>query len=98
MAKPFKASVVTAHDLIEGHAVFLAPEGWSRDIAEALVALTPEQAEEFTALGQRCVDENRVVEPYLVEVTLKDGKPVPVARREQIRASGEPTIAFGRAA
>ncbi|MEM7506775.1 MAG: DUF2849 domain-containing protein [Pseudomonadota bacterium] len=98
MAKPFTTSVITAHDLVEGHAVFLGPEGWTRDIAASMVALTAEQAEEFTALAQRHVDGNTVVEPYLIEVSLDGGSPFPIARREQIRASGEPTIAFGRAA
>lgn len=98
MAKTFTAAVITANDLIEGHAVFLGPEGWTREIDHAMVALTPEQADEFEALGQRHVAANSVVEPYLIDVTLEGGAPFPLARREQIRASGEPTIAFGRAA
>ncbi|MBY8974928.1 DUF2849 domain-containing protein [Rhodobacteraceae bacterium NNCM2] len=98
MAKTFTPAVITAYDLVEGHAVFLGAEGWNGDIAKAMVALTPEQAEEFEALGQRHVLANEVVEPYLVPVTLDGGLPVPVSRREQIRAAGEPTFAFGRAA
>ncbi|MEM9369585.1 MAG: DUF2849 domain-containing protein [Pseudomonadota bacterium] len=98
MAKKFTPSVVTANDLVEGHAVFLGPEGWDTDIAHAMVALTPEQSEEFEALGQRYVRANRIVEPYLVSVKIEDGAPMPVLRREQIRASGAPTFAIGQAA
>ena len=91
MAKSFNPAVLTANNLAEGHSVFLAPEGWSRRIAAALVALTPEQAEELAALGNRFVAENQIVGPYLVEVSLGEGAPVPLARRERIRAQGRPT-------
>ncbi|MEL6479238.1 MAG: DUF2849 domain-containing protein, partial [Pseudomonadota bacterium] len=93
MAKTFTAAVVTANDLVEGHSVFLGPEGWTRRIDRAMVALTEDQAAEFDALAQRHVVENRVVGPYRVDVTLEAGAPVPVARRAQIRAAGAPTIA-----
>lgn len=95
MAKQFHPSVLTANNLVEGHSVFLAAEGWHRDIAKALVAVTPEQAAELVALGHRHVSANEVVGPYLVDVALGDGAPVPMLRREQIRASGAPTIAVG---
>ncbi|MEM8790514.1 MAG: DUF2849 domain-containing protein [Pseudomonadota bacterium] len=98
MAKAFEPAVITANDLVEGTAVFLTPEGWSADVSKAMVALTPEQAEEFDALGQRHVQENVVVEPYRVVVLLDSGKPVPKLRREQIRAAGAPTFAYGKAA
>lgn len=98
MAKTFVPAVITANDLVEGHAVFLGPEGWNPNVSNAMVALTIEQAEEFEALGQRHVKDNRVVEPYLVDVSLEGGIPVPVLRREQIRASGEPTFIYGQAA
>ncbi|MEM9736221.1 MAG: DUF2849 domain-containing protein [Pseudomonadota bacterium] len=98
MAKAFAPHVITAYDLVEGHAVFLGPEGWTPRVDGAMVALTPEQAEEFEALGQRHVAGNDVVEPYLVEVSLENGRPWPVTRREQIRAAGVPTFDFGQAA
>ncbi|MEM9043982.1 MAG: DUF2849 domain-containing protein [Pseudomonadota bacterium] len=98
MAKQFKPSIVTANDLVEGTAVFLGSEGWSGDISNAMIALTPEQAEEFEALGQRHVKNNEVVEPYLISVSLDSGAPVPLLRREQIRAAGAPTFAYGQAA
>jgi hypothetical protein len=91
MAKTFNPAVLTANNLAEGHSVFLAAEGWSRRIDAALVALTPEQAEELAALGNRFVAENQIVGPYLVEISLERGAPVPLSRRERIRAQGRPT-------
>ena len=95
MAKTFSPAVLTANNLAEGHSVFLAPDGWSRRIDAALVALTPDQAEELAALGNRFVDENEIVGPYLVDVAIEDGAPVPLLRRERIRADGRPSVPFG---
>ena len=98
MAKPFTPVILTANDLVEGHSVFLASDGWARDTARALVAVTPEQAQELEALGARPIPGIQVVGAYIVDVSVETGAPVPVSRREQIRAAGTPTIATGRAA
>ncbi len=98
MAKEFKPVVVTANDLIEGDSVFLGALGWVRDIAEARVALAADEAAVLEQAGIEGEDGNIVVGPYLVEVSVATGRPVPVLRREQIRASGVPTIPFGVAA
>ena len=95
MAKEFKPVVVTANDLIEGDSVFLGALGWVRDVAEARVALTVDEAGVLEQAGIEGEDGNIVVGPYLVEVSVATGTPVPVLRREQIRASGIPTIPFG---
>ncbi len=95
MAKEFKPVVVTANDLIEGDSVFLGAFGWVRDIAEARVALTTDEAAVLEQAGIEGEDGNLVVGPYLIEVSVATGRPVPVLRREQIRASGIPTIPFG---
>ena len=98
MAKAFRTSVVTANDLVEGHSVFLGCDGWSPDIARAMIAFTPEEAGELEALAARFVERNVIVGPYLVEVAVEDGSPVPLLRRERIRAEGLPTIPVGEAA
>ncbi len=95
MAKEFKPSVVTANDLIEGDSVFLGPGGWIRDIQLARVAMTRDEAEVLEADGILGEDDNIVVGPYLIEVSIATGNPVPVLRREQIRVSGIPTVPFG---
>ncbi len=95
MAKEFKPVVVTANDLIEGDSVFLGAFGWVRDIAEARVALTTDEAAVLEQAGIEGETGNLVVGPYLIEVSVATGRPVPVLRREQIRADGVPTIPFG---
>jgi len=95
MPKPFEPQVMTANDLIEGESLFLGPAGWTHRIAEARVAATPEEAEALAAEAERDEAANHVVGVYAVTVSLADGDPRPVARRERIRADGEPTIAYG---
>ena len=95
MAKEFKPSVVTANDLIEGDSVFLGPGGWVRNIRLARVAMSRDEAEVLEADGVAGEDGNIVVDPYLIEVSIATGNPVPVLRREQIRVDGVPTIPFG---
>jgi sulfite reductase (NADPH) hemoprotein beta-component len=95
MAKEFKPVVVTANDLTEGDSVFLGAIGWVRDITEARVALTTDEAAVLEQAGIEGEDGNIVVGPYLIEVSVATGTPVPLLRREQIRVSGMPTIPFG---
>ena len=98
MAKTTHPTVLTANDLVEGHSVFLTPEGWGPSIEKAMVAVSPEQSEELEALGNRFVVENQIVGPYLVDVSVTEGDITPILRREQIRAAGAPTIPVGLAA
>jgi sulfite reductase (NADPH) hemoprotein beta-component len=98
MAKEFKPVVVTANDLTEGDSVFLGAFGWVRDVTVARVALSADEAAVLEQAGAEGEDGNIVVGPYLIEVSTATGRPVPVLRREQIRASGIPTIPFGVAA
>lgn len=95
MAKAFVSVVLTAHDLIEGDSLFLSPEGWHPEIARAMVAVTEDQADELRALGDRHSRDNGIFGAYLVAITTDSGAPVPVARRERIRAAGAPTIPVG---
>ncbi|MEL6767772.1 MAG: DUF2849 domain-containing protein [Pseudomonadota bacterium] len=93
MAKQFIPVVFAANDLIEGDSVYLAADGWTRDVRGAAVASTPEARD---ALAARAAgDAAIVVGPYDVEVALEDAGPWPLKRREQIKASGSTTIAVG---
>ncbi len=95
MAKAFHPVVLTANALIEGDAVWWTGAAWSRDIARAKVAATPEAAEKLAALGATPLMEASAVGPYTVEVALDGGRPSPLSRRERIRADRAPTFAYG---
>ena len=95
MPKPFQPQVMTANDLIEGESLFLGPAGWTHRLAEARVATTPDEAEALSAEAAADEAANHVVGVYAVTVSLAEAGPWPVTRREQIRAAGEPTIAYG---
>ena len=94
MAKAFRPQVLTANDLVEGDSVWLGAGGWVRDIRAARVAATPEQAGALEAEGAAAEAADRVVGAYLVAVDLAADGPVPVSRRERIRADREPTFAY----
>lgn len=94
MAK-FKApQVLTANDLVEGDSIFLGSNGWVRDIALARVAESARDAEALSATGAAAESANIVVGPYLIDVRLEAGRPVPLLRRERIRADREPTFVY----
>jgi len=83
--------IVTANSLADGRVVFQTAFGWSFHIDEAHVLDSKEAV--ATALERANADaaQNRVVEPYAIEVTLSDGCPAPVRLRERIRAEGPTT-------
>lgn len=92
MAKAFEPSILTANDLISGDVVyFCTGDRWTRDLAAAVVAETPEATAELEAQGKAAETANRVVGAYLVAIRPGENGPVPVRRREQIRTLG-PTI------
>jgi Protein of unknown function (DUF2849) len=80
--------IFNANDLPSGDVVYWNGQAWVREIAAA-VLITDTDATE--ALGKNEVAAQRVIDPYLVEVTLDKGFPWPVRPREQIRATG-PTV------
>jgi len=89
--------VVTANDLFEGDAVWLAPDGsWVRDIAGAEAAWDETRAEALlqVALAQ----PHRVVGPYLAEVSPDGGDSRPVHFREAFRTRGPSNYFHGKQA
>ncbi|MFO7854071.1 MAG: DUF2849 domain-containing protein [Paracoccaceae bacterium] len=86
MPKPFVPKIVSANALLEGDVVYLdATAGWTRDLAAAAVAETPEAAE---ALLARADQPDRVVGPYLADVALEGSAPRPLHFREVFRTRG----------
>ena len=70
----------------------MAPgEDWAPAIAAGTVIEDVAEAERLMAVAKRHEGECRVIDPVLIEVEIKDGKPRPVAIREVVRAFG-PTV------
>ncbi len=87
--------VVTASRLRDGRTVYLTTGGtWSEKIAGSLVSTNKDDNATMLATAQEAADEQFIVDPYLVDVTLDDALPRPVTIRERIRANG-PTVAYG---
>ena len=91
------AQVITANRLTDGIVVYLTPaDEWSPAIADSLVCADAADTEAALAIAARAAaEQQRVVEPYEIDVTTDDGI-TPVRYREAIRAFG-PSVAYGPA-
>ena len=86
------SEIVTANRLIDGIVVFQDDAGgWSVDFARA--AISADAAATTVALERAAKDvaASLIVDPYAVEVALRNGHYAPTALREAIRAGG-PTV------
>ena len=98
MPKPFSPKVVTANDLLEGDAIWLtASGGWTREMAQAEIATTPEEAEALLTTG--AAQAGRIVGAYLADATIDDdGVPHPAHFREAFRTRGPSNRFHGKQA
>lgn len=95
-AKEGPAKVITANDLRDGLVVFLDHDGgWTHDIALARVVEDGPDLDQANAYAKTQHDAQIVVEPYPIDVEVKDGVPSPTRLRERIRAERGPTIVYG---
>ncbi len=84
-----KLSILTANRLGDGTVVFLDFEGaWNENIAESLVAHSPDEVRALEDRGAYDAARNLVVEPYLVEIREVAGRFEPIRYRERVRAAG----------
>lgn len=84
--------MIVASRLRDGFVVFLAPgESWVESIDAGVLIEAPEDAERLLAIAKADEERNVVVEPYLIEVAISDGRRRPAEVREAIRAFG-PTV------
>lgn len=84
--------IVTANRLGDGRVVFLAWDGgWSETIDDAHRSDGAEESEWLLAMAGRAAAARLVVDPYLIDVAVADGRVRAVKRRERIRAAG-PTV------
>ena len=80
---------LTGNRLTDGEVVFGGPGGWVEKFSEA--TLYADAAEAEAALAAAREQTTFIVEPYLIDISLEEGQPVPIAFRERVRALG-PTI------
>ena len=84
--------MIIANRLIDGRVVFMDDSGeWVNEIADGLLLAGKQDAAERLLTAQQAVEENMVVDPYLIDVSADGGRRRPVLVRERIRAFG-PTV------
>ena len=98
MARQFSPQVITANDLFEGDVIYLTKTGgWSRDIADAHIAQSPEQFE--TMLEVANSQPGQIVGAYAANVkTDASGTAEPAQFREEFRTRGPSNYFHGKQA
>ena len=75
MATLFKPQIVTSNHLLEGDVIYFKAPAWTRNIEEAKVARSPEEAEKLLAAAKAYPHETVGVE--FTEVDVSTGVPRP---------------------
>jgi hypothetical protein len=88
-AKPLLFRAVTGNRLLDGEVVFWNQGAWAEQFAD--IELFDDAAAAEAALAGAQAQPTAIVDPYMIEVKVEDGLPVPTAYRERVRALG-PTI------
>ena len=84
-----RPQVLTANDLKQGDVLYWKASSWVPAFDQADIFADPKLADAALAEAQAFVAGNKVVAPYLFEVTHQpDGKIRPVKEREIIRSLG----------
>ena len=94
MAKTFKPSVATSNHLLEGDVIYFDGGGWTRNLTDAKVARTAEQANELLTKAQNYPLET--VGAVLTEVDISTGLPTPNHFREVFRTKGPSNYFHGK--
>ena len=85
--------MIVANRLTDGRVVFLADGArWVESIEEGLIIESETSGVELLEHAERAVETGIVVDPYLIDVVIEDGRRRPLQLREAIRAFG-PTVA-----
>ncbi len=87
--------IVIANRLIDGVVIFVGPgPSWVTDILDAAVFEDGPALDQALEFGAAEIEARRILDPYAVDVTIEDGRPVPMRLREQIRVVG-PSVDYG---
>jgi hypothetical protein len=81
--------ILTANDLHSGGVVFATRDNnWSPFISQAHLSNDNETHDKLVSIGNQAVSSQIIVEPFLIDITIENGVPVPVRFREQLRVYG----------
>ncbi len=84
--------VVTANRLTDGEVVWLGAQGvWAEMLNEAEALSTKEAEQKALDLAHASADRQEVVDVYVIDVILEEGRLIPQKLREMIRAAGPTT-------
>ena len=83
--------VVTANRLDDGRVVYLTAAGWVTRLVEAEIAASEQEVEGLLVIARAAATNAIIVEPYAIDIEFDGTTPLPVTRRERIRAGG-PTV------
>ena len=84
--------MIIANRLTDGLVVFLTESGqWSTAIADGLVIRDEADEGRWLDMAKSAESGCLIIDPNLIDVTVEEGAPRPVAIREAIRAFG-PTV------
>ncbi len=88
--------MITANELRDGYVVFLGPNGvWVRTVEGGQLFAEGPELDQAKVYAQAQHDARIVVEPYVIDIVVRDGAPVPEKLKERIRAKG-PTVDYGK--
>ena len=80
---------ITANRLDTGEVVFRAGDAWRPRLADADLYAAPEAAQAAVALAK--AEPLVVIDPYLIDLRVEAGLPIPQSYRERVRALGPST-------
>ncbi len=81
--------MIIANRLVDGRVVFMdADAAWVDSIEDGVLLESQADNDRLMGLAMRAVEDCLIVEPYLIEVVVDDGKRRPLEAREAIRAFG----------
>ena len=81
--------ILLANDLLDGEVLFWTGRHWSDRPGEALIARDETTAQQLEAAAAQALAQNKVVDAYLVDITLDaQGHGVPNHYREKIKTEG----------
>ncbi|MEE8237134.1 MAG: DUF2849 domain-containing protein [Gammaproteobacteria bacterium] len=81
--------MIIANRLVDGRVVFMdADAAWVDSIEDGVLLESQADNDRLMGLAMRAVEDCLIVDPYLIEVVVDDGKRRPLEAREAIRAFG----------